>query len=69
MTRTGNNKNAYKNLASIHNGKRPSVRPRRRCEDFECTSRSTRDVNWTHLAPDRERLRDIVNTEMDLGFP
>jgi hypothetical protein len=51
---------------------RPLGRPRRRWEDnIEMDHREIGfgDVDWIHLAQDRDRCRALVNTVMNLRVP
>jgi len=49
-------------------GKRPAVRPRRRCEDNITDLKGTvyEDVDWIHVVHDREQRRILVNTVMNI---
>jgi hypothetical protein len=47
-------------------------RPRRRWEDnikMDLREIGSGDVDWIHLAQDRERWRAVVNTVMNIRFP
>jgi hypothetical protein len=51
---------------------RPLGRPRRRWEDnikMDLREIGFGDVDWTHLAQDRDRWRALVNTVMNLRVP
>jgi hypothetical protein len=53
-------------------GKRPLGRPRHRWEDIIRMDRSKirwEDVNWMHLAQDRDQWQAVVNTVMNLQVP
>jgi hypothetical protein len=53
-------------------GRRPLGRPRRRWEDnikMDLRKIGFGDVDWIHLAQDRDRWRALVNTEMNLRVP
>jgi len=53
-------------------GKRPLGRPRRRWEDnikMDLREIGWEDVDWIHLAQDRDQWRALVNTKMNLRFP
>jgi hypothetical protein len=53
-------------------GRRPLGRPRRRWEDNIKTDLREivfGDVDWIHLAQDRDRRRALVNTVMNLRVP
>jgi hypothetical protein len=53
-------------------GRRPLERPRRRWEDnikMDLGEIGFGDVDWIHLALDRDRLRALVNTVMNLRVP
>jgi hypothetical protein len=53
-------------------GKRPFGRPSRRWKDnikTDIREIGWEDVDWIHLALDRDQLRALVNTKMNLRFP
>jgi hypothetical protein len=53
-------------------GRRPLGRPRRRWEDnikLDLGEIEFGDVDWIHLAQDRDRWRALVNTVMNLWVP
>jgi hypothetical protein len=53
-------------------GRRPLGRPRRRWEDnikMDLREIGFGDVDWIHLAQDRDRWRTLVNTVMNLRVP
>jgi hypothetical protein len=53
-------------------GRRPLGRPRRRWEDnikMDLWERRFGDVDWIHLAQDRDKWRALVNTVMNLRVP
>jgi hypothetical protein len=63
---------AYNILVGKPEGKGPLGRPRRRWEDnIEIYLRETGfgDVDWIHLAQDRDARRALVNTVMNLRVP
>jgi hypothetical protein len=65
-------KNAYNALVGEPEGKRPLGRPRRRWEDnikIDLRETGFGDVDWIHLAQDRDRWRALVNTIMNLRVP
>jgi hypothetical protein len=67
----GEVRGAYNILVGRPEGRRPLGRPRLRWEDnIKTDLRETGfgDVDWIHWAQDRERLRALVNTVMNLGF-
>jgi hypothetical protein len=66
------NRNAYRLLVGMLEGKRPLERPRRRWinnirMDREEVGRG--DVDWIGLAQDRDRWRALVNAVMNLRVP
>jgi hypothetical protein len=68
----GEARGAYNILIGKPEGRRPLGRPRRRWEDnikMDLREIGFEDVNWIHLAQDRDRWRALVNTVMILRFP
>jgi hypothetical protein len=68
----GNVRGAYNILVGRPEGRRPLGRPRCRWEnDIKMDLRETGfgDVDWIHLAQDRNRRRALVNTVMNLRVP
>jgi hypothetical protein len=68
----GEVRGAYNILVGRPEGRRPLVRPRRRWEDnikVDVREIGFRDVDWIHLAQDRDRWRALVNTVMNLRVP
>jgi hypothetical protein len=62
----------YNILVGKPEGRRPLGRPRDRWEDnIKMDFRETGfgDVDWIHLAQDRDRWRALVNTVMSLRVP
>jgi hypothetical protein len=69
VARMGEVRGAYSILVGRPEGRRPLGRPRRRWEDkIKMDLREIRfgDVDWIHLAQDRDRWRAVVNTVMNL---
>jgi hypothetical protein len=65
----GEVRGAYNILVGRPEGRRPLGIPRRRWEDnIKMGIRETGfwDVDWIHLAQDRDRWRALVNTVMNL---
>jgi hypothetical protein len=65
-------RNAYNVLVGEPEGRRPLGRPRRRREDnikMDLWEIGFGDVDWIHLAQDRDRWRALVNTVMNLRVP
>jgi hypothetical protein len=63
---------AYYILVGKPEGRRPMGRPRHRWEDnikMDLREIEFGDVDWIHLAQDRDSWRAIVNTEMSLRVP
>jgi hypothetical protein len=63
---------AYNTLVRRPEGRRPLGRPRCRWEDnikIDLREIGFGDVDWIHLAQDRDRWRALVNTVMSLRFP
>jgi hypothetical protein len=60
---------AYNILVGRPEGRRPLGRPRRRWEDnikMDLWEIGFEDVDWVHLAQDRDTWRTLVNTVMNL---
>jgi hypothetical protein len=65
-------RNAYKILIGKPEGKRPLRRPRRRWESnitFNVKQTGPDNVNWIHLAQDRDQLLVLVYTVKDFQVP
>jgi hypothetical protein len=65
----GEVKGAYKILVGRPEGRRPLGSPRRRWEDnikMDLRETEFEDVDWIHLARDRNTWRALVNTVMNL---
>jgi hypothetical protein len=63
---------AYNILVGRPEGRRPLGTPRRRWEDnilMDLREIGFGDVNWIHLAQDRDKWRALVNTVMNLRVP
>jgi hypothetical protein len=63
---------AYNILVGRPEGRRPLGRPRRRWEDnikMDLGEIGFGDVDWIHLAQDRDRWRALVSTVMNLRVP
>jgi hypothetical protein len=72
VARMGEVGGAYNILVGRTEGRRPLGRPRRRWEDnikMNLREIGFRDVDWIHLAQDRDRWRALVNTVMNLRVP
>jgi hypothetical protein len=68
----GEVRGAYNILVGKPEGRRPLGRPRHRWEDnikMELGEIRFGDVDWIHLAQDRDRWRVLVNTVMSLRVP
>jgi hypothetical protein len=68
----GEVRGAYNILVRRPEGRRPLGRPRRRWEDkidMDLREIVFGDVDWIHLAQDRDRWRALVNTVMNLRDP
>jgi hypothetical protein len=59
---------AYNILVGKPEGRRPLVRPRRRWKN-DLGEIGFGDVDWIHLAQDRDRWWALVNTVMSLRVP
>jgi hypothetical protein len=71
VSRMGEVRGAYSILVGRPEGRRPLGRPSRRWEDNIKMDREIGfgDVDWIHLAEDRDRWRALVNTVMNLRVP
>jgi hypothetical protein len=72
VTRMGEKRNAYRLLAGKPGGRRPLGRPRRRWVDnirIDLGEVGCGDVDWIGLAKDRNRLRALVNSLLNLRVP
>jgi hypothetical protein len=68
----GEVRGSYNILVGKPEGRRPLGRPRRRWEyniKKDIGEIGFRDVDWIHLAQDRDRWRALVNTVMSLRVP
>jgi hypothetical protein len=68
----GEKGNSYRILAGTPEGKRPLRKPRRRREDIiemDLREIGWGDMDWIHLAQDRNQWRALVNTVMNLRVP
>jgi hypothetical protein len=69
VARMGEKKNAYRILMGKPEGKRPQGRPRRRLEDnikMDLRDIGWNGMDWIELAQNRDQLRTLVNTVMNL---
>jgi hypothetical protein len=67
----GKGRGVYKVLVGKPEGKRPLVRHRCRWEDnikMDLEKVGCGGMDWIGLAQDRDRLRELVNAIMNLGF-
>jgi hypothetical protein len=72
VVRMGELRVAHSILVGRPEGRRPLGRPRRRWEDnikMDLTEIGFGDVDWIHLAQDRDRWRALVYTVMSLRVP
>jgi hypothetical protein len=72
VARMGEVRSAYNILVGRPEGRRPLGRPKRRWEDnilMDLRETGFGDVDWIHLAQDRDRWRALVNTVMKLRVP
>jgi hypothetical protein len=72
VARMGEVRGAYNTLVGRPEGRRPLGRPRRRWEDnikMDLREMGFGDVDWIHLARDRDTWRALVNTVMNLQVP
>jgi hypothetical protein len=72
VARMGEVRGAYNILVGRPERRRPLRRPRRRWEDnikMDLREKGFGDVDWIHLAQDRDRWRALVNTVMNIRVP
>jgi hypothetical protein len=72
IARVGKLRNAYKIFVGKYEGKRSLGKPRRIWEDnirMGLKEIGWEDVDWMHVAEDRDRWRAVVNTVMNLRVP
>jgi hypothetical protein len=72
VARMGEMMGAYNILVGRPEGRRPLGRPRRRWEDntkMDLSEIGFGDVDWIHLAQNRDRRRALVNTVINLRIP
>jgi hypothetical protein len=72
LARMGEVKGAYNILVRKPEGRRSLGRPRRRWEDnikMDLMEIGFGDVDWIHVAQDRDRWRVLVNTVLNLRVP
>jgi hypothetical protein len=65
-------RNAYRTLVGKPDGKKPLGRPRCRWADnvkLDLKEIGCSCMDWIDLAEDRDQLRDVVNTVMNLRVP
>ena len=68
----GEGRDVHRVLVGKSEGKRPLGRPRRRWEDnikMDLQEVEGGCGDWMELAQDKDRLRALVNTEMNLWVP
>jgi hypothetical protein len=68
----GEVRGTYNILVGRPEGRSPLGRPRRRWEDkikMDLRKIGFGDVDWIHLAQERDRWRALVNTVMNLRVP
>jgi hypothetical protein len=68
----GEVRGAYNILVGRPEGRRPLGRPRHRWEDnnkMDLRETGFGDVDWIHLARDRDTLRALVNVVVNLRVP
>jgi hypothetical protein len=68
----GRDENFIQCFCKKSEGKRPLRRPRRRWEDniiMDLREIGLEGMSWIHLAQDRDQLRALVNTVMNLYVP
>ena len=68
----GEMRGVYRDLVGKPEGKRPLGRPKRRCGDnikMDLHGVGCGGMDWTKLAPDRDRWQALVNAVMNLRVP
>jgi hypothetical protein len=68
----GENRNVYRILVGIPEGKRPLGRPRRRWVDnikIDHREIGWDDIDWIDLVQNRDQWRALVNTVINLRVP
>jgi hypothetical protein len=68
----GENRNAYRILVGMPEGRRPLGRPRRRCVDnskMDLREIGWDEVDWIDMAQDRDQWKALVNTVLNLRVP
>jgi hypothetical protein len=72
VARMGEKRNAYNIFLGKPEGKRPLGRPRRRWVDnikMDLREIGWDDVDWIHMAQDRDQWRALVSTVLKLRVP
>jgi hypothetical protein len=67
----GENRNSYRILVGMQEGKIPLGRPRRRWDNIkmDLTEIGLDGVDWIDMAQDRDQWRAVVNTVFNLRVP
>jgi hypothetical protein len=70
VARMGENRNAYRILVGMPEGKSPLGRPRHRWVDnTKMDLREIAGVDWIDMAQDRDQWKALVNTVLNLRVP